>query len=135
VSVLPPLAEILDGSALAVGSCRSGAYPKVDWYPPPQKPAAAAVAVAVCQRCPVQTECLLFALHRGEIDGIWGGLSAKKRARLRTMLDRLGLALPLHRCAYCGGEFRVSVLTSNERYCSDAHRSAARRRRELAASR
>ena len=41
-------------------------------------------AKKVCQRCPVRTECLSYALDHDERFGIWGGLSERERRRLRT---------------------------------------------------
>jgi WhiB family redox-sensing transcriptional regulator len=44
-------------------------------------------AVAVCQTCPVRTECLELALSLGGLDGhmpgVWGGLTARGRRLLR----------------------------------------------------
>lgn len=37
----------------------------------------------VCASCPVQGSCLQFALRTGEDHGIWGGLTAGERRRLR----------------------------------------------------
>ncbi|MDQ2727535.1 MAG: WhiB family transcriptional regulator [Actinomycetota bacterium] len=42
-----------------------------------------AVALAVCDRCPVETECLAHALDNDEIQGIWGGTTPAERAWLR----------------------------------------------------
>jgi WhiB family redox-sensing transcriptional regulator len=41
------------------------------------------IAKATCERCEVSTECLAYAMERGERWGIWGGLSEGQRARLR----------------------------------------------------
>jgi WhiB family transcriptional regulator, redox-sensing transcriptional regulator len=41
-------------------------------------------AKAVCGRCAVREECLAVALDRREPYGIWGGLSADERKKLRT---------------------------------------------------
>lgn len=41
-----------------------------------------AQAKAVCGRCPVQTECLSWALDSGQGTGIWGGLSEAERRGL-----------------------------------------------------
>ena len=41
-----------------------------------------ASAKAICQDCPVLTECRESALRLGEPYGIWGGLSELDRARL-----------------------------------------------------
>jgi WhiB family redox-sensing transcriptional regulator len=38
---------------------------------------------AVCKSCPVQLECLVWAIKAGEADGIYGGTSDKDRRRLR----------------------------------------------------
>jgi WhiB family transcriptional regulator, redox-sensing transcriptional regulator len=50
-----------------------------------QGPAAAQVAAAkdVCRRCPVQPECLEFALISGQRFGVWGGASEQERSRMR----------------------------------------------------
>lgn len=39
-------------------------------------------AKAICQKCPVQLECLEFALTTNEPYGIWGGLNQVERKRL-----------------------------------------------------
>lgn len=39
-------------------------------------------AKAVCNICPVQTECLKWALETQEPDGIWGGKTADERKRI-----------------------------------------------------
>lgn len=36
-------------------------------------------AKSICGKCPVQTECLAFALQSGTEFGIWGGLNADER--------------------------------------------------------
>ena len=38
-------------------------------------------AKKVCDMCPVQTDCLNWAIEHNESEGIWGGMSAKERAR------------------------------------------------------
>jgi WhiB family transcriptional regulator, redox-sensing transcriptional regulator len=45
-----------------------------------------AAAMALCAMCPVAGECLEYALADPEITGIWGGTSAKARARMRRGL-------------------------------------------------
>jgi WhiB family transcriptional regulator, redox-sensing transcriptional regulator len=37
----------------------------------------------LCNKCPVQTECLVFALKRNEHYGVWGGLTTRERKLLR----------------------------------------------------
>lgn len=42
------------------------------------------LAKRICHtRCPVQLECLDWALDHGEEDGVWGGMSERERGRLR----------------------------------------------------
>lgn len=48
----------------------------------PVKPAVAA-AKRICRQCPVITACRRWAMNRPEPYGIWGGLTAKERARRR----------------------------------------------------
>lgn len=36
-------------------------------------------AKRVCRHCPVQAECLAYALRRGETSGVWGGRSPRER--------------------------------------------------------
>src|SRR5438270_4777966 len=49
----------------------------------PDDDAGTAEAKAVCARCPVRTACLEFALAARQDDGVWGGLTAAERKRLR----------------------------------------------------
>lgn len=37
---------------------------------------------AICGMCQVRVRCLAYAIAHGERFGIWGGLTAKERARL-----------------------------------------------------
>lgn len=36
-----------------------------------------------CHACPVRLECLTEAMEHPEISGVWGGLTAEERSRLR----------------------------------------------------
>jgi len=40
-------------------------------------------AKRVCQRCPVMTPCLRWALDLGHVSGIWGGTTEEERRALR----------------------------------------------------
>jgi WhiB family redox-sensing transcriptional regulator len=40
-------------------------------------------ARAVCRQCPVQTDCLDFALSTNQDSGLWGGTSEEERRVLR----------------------------------------------------
>lgn len=37
----------------------------------------------LCMMCPARIECLIVALERPEVAGMWGGLAPWERARLR----------------------------------------------------
>jgi WhiB family transcriptional regulator, redox-sensing transcriptional regulator len=40
-------------------------------------------AKRLCGTCPVQAECLAYALANPELQGIWGGATPRERTRLR----------------------------------------------------
>lgn len=40
-------------------------------------------AIAICNECPVRTDCLTYALEENQQYGIWGGTSYKQRQTLR----------------------------------------------------
>lgn len=41
------------------------------------------VAKSICMRCEVRIECLNYAMVNTIREGVWGGLSASERGRLR----------------------------------------------------
>jgi len=43
-------------------------------------------ARAICARCPVQEQCLEYAMKHSMEFGVWGGLSVKERARLSSRM-------------------------------------------------
>lgn len=49
-------------------------------------------AKAVCARCPVQRECLEFALDNGLGDGVFGGLTGDERRKLAAAQRRSSTA-------------------------------------------
>ena len=49
-------------------------------------------AKAVCGTCPVQAECLAFAVETRQVHGVWGGLGEEELARLRRGLRAPGAA-------------------------------------------
>ncbi len=57
-------------------------------------PALAQIADAklVCNRCPVTTECLTWALDSGQDAGVWGGMSEDERRALKRRNARTGPA-------------------------------------------
>lgn len=51
--------------------------------PFPEKGGSTREAKKVCRACPVQSECLLYAVRNDERFGVYGGLSERERRRLR----------------------------------------------------
>ena len=47
-----------------------------------------AEAKAVCQRCPVTSECLAWALETGQDAGVWGAMSEDERRSLKRRRAR-----------------------------------------------
>ena len=65
------------------------------WFPERESPSTAGVittirrAQTVCRSCPVQTECLDYALSNNEKAGIWAGINfGTAKARVREELRR-----------------------------------------------
>lgn len=75
-------------------------YPGEDWraqaacatvehevfFPPGDEPEDAIEAKAVCAVCPVRDDCLEYALATNQSEGVWGGLDASERRRMRRRL-------------------------------------------------
>ena len=80
-------------------------------------------AIAVCKACPVQVECLEYAIDNGERHGIWGGTTGNDRRKMRR---------PRKLCEACGVNFRPTQ--SGTRYCSEICRRLGRTR-QIAESR
>ena len=49
----------------------------------PERGASTRLAKSVCRQCPVQEECLEYAVNNREKFGIWGGLSERERRAIR----------------------------------------------------
>ena len=60
------------------------------FFPLSDDPAATRHAKRICTTCPVQDECLSFALETGQLAGIWGGLTTTERRRLLLRLYKQG---------------------------------------------
>jgi WhiB family transcriptional regulator, redox-sensing transcriptional regulator len=60
------------------------------FFPVSDDPAATVNAKQVCTTCPVQDQCLSFALETGQPAGIWGGLTTTERRRLLLRLYKQG---------------------------------------------
>ena len=54
----------------------------VSWFP--TKGDTGAAAKAVCRRCLCREECLAYALADPDLDGTWGGTTAKERRAIRA---------------------------------------------------
>jgi WhiB family transcriptional regulator, redox-sensing transcriptional regulator len=70
--------------------CR-GADP-AKWFPGAHE--SAAEAKRICAECPVQVDCLEYALANGEKFGIWAGTN--KDDRRRILADRVTPGTPRH---------------------------------------
>jgi WhiB family redox-sensing transcriptional regulator len=49
-------------------------------------PEAAAKAKSICAECPVREACLQYALATNQAAGVWGGLDAAERRRMRRRI-------------------------------------------------
>jgi hypothetical protein len=82
--------------------------------------------------CPVQTECLAYALEHGERFGVWGGLSERARRKLqRPMVAPPARGGPTRDCRGCGAPF--AALSSRQRYCRPTCADESRREQWRAA--
>jgi hypothetical protein len=95
--------------------CADGSLDPDQWFPVSAEAGnarrEAAAAIAICQVCPVRGQCLALSLRHWDVgqNGIWGGLVAAERARLRRRMlahragalryftDASGLEVHLHR--------------------------------------
>lgn len=90
------------------------------WYPTDGDNAIE--AKAICARCPVRDACLQYAITHAIRDGIWGGLSEKRRRRIpqRSIV-----------CETCHEPFVIERQSSPPKTCSPecaAQRHAAQQR-------
>lgn len=87
--VLLPIAELWEWQVFA--HCR-GSDPDVFFHPEsergPSRRRREQRAKAVCADCPVQRECLAWALRVREPYGVWGGLSTSEREDLIRSVRR-----------------------------------------------
>lgn len=75
------------------------------FFPPYDAPSSNEFAKAICKRCPVQGECLDWALAYDE-DGVWGGTGEADRRALKRRKSRT-------ECVVCESE-DILVMESNE---------------------
>lgn len=56
------------------------------FFPASEEASAAQAAKAICGECPVREACLQYALVTNQAAGVWGGLDAADRRRMRRRL-------------------------------------------------
>jgi hypothetical protein len=72
--------------------CAESSLDPDEWFPVSAEAGMArqeaAAAIAVCAACPVRVQCLALSLRHWDVGrhGVWGGLVAPDRARLRRLL-------------------------------------------------
>jgi hypothetical protein len=72
--------------------CTDSGLDADEWFPvsPGAQEARreAAAAIALCQACPVRSQCLAISLRHWDIGqhGVWGGMVAAERASLRRQM-------------------------------------------------
>jgi WhiB family redox-sensing transcriptional regulator len=71
---------IVDVPDLSGGGCAQS--DPDSWFPPPG--GAGTDALRICHVCPIEAACLDYALTHDERFGIWGGMSAAQRNKLRA---------------------------------------------------
>lgn len=69
-------------SAAGAWRKRAACWDAVPWLMFETSASALAAAEALCRRCPVQAQCLEYALLYDEEFGMWGGMSAVARRAL-----------------------------------------------------
>jgi WhiB family transcriptional regulator, redox-sensing transcriptional regulator len=56
------------------------------FFPDQADDVAIELAKEICESCPVQEACLQYALATNQTEGIWGGMDAQERRRLRRRI-------------------------------------------------
>lgn len=59
------------------------------WFPEAGEGDNGHIAKQVCRQCPVRLECLTDAIDRHEREGIFGGFSRNKRAKITDPLEAI----------------------------------------------
>lgn len=77
--MIRPLLDLLDVPDLDGALC---AEIGGDWWHPDMGQESR-TAKSVCAKCPVQAECLEWALRTNEPYGVWGGFTTVERRQLR----------------------------------------------------
>jgi WhiB family redox-sensing transcriptional regulator len=90
--VHPVTGDALWARVVKQARCADSSLDPDEWFPASVEPARARreadAAIAVCAICPVRAQCLELSLRHWDIGqhGVWGGLVAADRARLRYRL-------------------------------------------------
>ena len=72
--------------------CTEGSLDADEWFPvssgAQEARREAAAAIAICQACPVRSQCLALSLRHWDIGqhGVWGGMVTAERANLRRQM-------------------------------------------------
>lgn len=90
----------LDDGFMVDGACYGWAMPRMAiFFADDGRRAVDKFAVLeakqVCENCPVQVECLMYAME-ADMQGVWGGTTTKERERIkrqRTRRRRKGLVI------------------------------------------
>ena len=56
------------------------------FFPASEEESATKAAKRICSECPVRDTCLQYALSTNQTSGVWGGLDAGERRRMRRRL-------------------------------------------------
>ena len=86
----------------ARAACRHIDVAHLDWFS--DHPAQQAAAIRICNTCPVRDECLHAAIVAGDRFGIFGGVTARDRARIRKQLIMDGTLEASRNQQRCGTE-------------------------------
>lgn len=78
---LPPTAPLTTAEWMESALCRQ-VDPEI-FFPEERAYRYIAATKGVCQACPVTERCLQLALDNDESEGIWGGLTAHERRKLK----------------------------------------------------
>jgi WhiB family redox-sensing transcriptional regulator len=78
------VAGVPDLKWMADALCRD--HPEIDFHPVDS--ASAIAPIRICHQCPVEDDCLEYALATHQDHGVWGGVSERERIRIRRSRNR-----------------------------------------------
>lgn len=86
-------------------------------------------AKAICASCVVRPDCLDWAIRMDERDGIWGGLTAPERRKVRHGSD-----VQVTQCWFCKGMFPFAGMCApsfrKPNFCSEVCKMEDRRKKK-----